>query len=139
MKTLCALSLFTTQFFTSQGWANAVPLTWEEHLQLGEAAYSRQDFEEAISHFEKAELESDSPHTLYYNRGMAHRALSENEQAMEMFRKSMEAERSPLTYKPNSDGNAHFDLAQTPSDNTLQWDEGLRNQLFLPRSIDIGR
>ena len=66
-----------------------VPLTWQEHQRLATKLYDEGNIEAALSHFEKADLETDRPHIFHYNRGLCHRLLGENDQALKQFKDAM--------------------------------------------------
>ena len=66
-----------------------VPLTWQEHQRLATKLYDEGNTAGALSHFEKADLETDQPQVFHYNRGLCHRKLGEHEQALKQFKDAM--------------------------------------------------
>lgn len=120
------------------------PLTWQEHLSLGQQAYGERDFEQAISHFEKAALESDDPYPLHLNRGLCHRALGEHQQAIEQLNKAMGGPSMAVDMEAQFQlGMINFSDAQQSlnSGNGQQWDlDKLKAASFNFQEVtDLGR
>lgn len=102
-----------------------VPLTWQEHRDLGLVAYDAGNLEEALSHFEKACENHPSPQPIHFNRGLVHQKLGEVESAEDQFRLAL-AEDQPalalrahyqmgrlfyeMAYPPEGSGNTEVDL-----------------------------
>ena len=91
--------------------SEGVPLTWEQHFALGATQFDLGQYGEALSHYEKATIESDQQEVLAYNRGRCHLELGEMEAAEKHFMEALGSEDFSL------DMQAQFQLA------TLYYDQ----------------
>jgi hypothetical protein len=97
------------------------PLTWEEHFKLGIQKYDLGQVEEALSHFEKADIESDHPEKIAFNRAKCHLLLNETEAAEKHLKSSLGSGEPSLDIKAQFQlGQLFFDQAFTVSANTQE-------------------
>jgi hypothetical protein len=122
----------------------AVPLTWQEHQRLATKLFDEGNIEAALSHFEKADMETDQPQLFHYNRGLCHRLLGEEEQALKQFRDAMGSTDPLLDMDAQFQvGQVYFQKAITPSTDkgevTLDIPYLTESSFAFKNVMDIGR
>lgn len=65
--------------------------TSDEHFEQGIQSFDQQSYSEALSHFEKAELESEYKGKVYFNQARCHEFLNEQDLAEKAYQKALQS------------------------------------------------